>query len=117
MQTIQKSPMPVSSVITIIFAVMIAAFLLLFGIANLIQPDVPDTYLEQNTRVCIIFIVTGLATIYSIFSPFWGGVMICVCSVVLYLVVSYNPIAYPIFLFGLLQIIRGWVKRRKTLKI
>ena len=115
MQPVQKGTTPVSSVITIIFAVLIAAFLLLFGISNLIQPDVPDSYLEQNTRVCVIFILTGLATIYSIFSPLWGGVMLCLCSVVIFLVVSNNPIAYPIFLFGILQIIRGWLNRRKDL--
>src|SRR4030065_858302 len=107
MQPVQKSTTPVTSVITIIFAVLIAAFFILFGIANLIHPDVPESYLEQNTRVCIIFIVTGLVTLYSVFSPLWGGITLCVCSVLIYFVVSNNPIAYPIFLFGILQIIRG----------
>jgi predicted MFS family arabinose efflux permease len=95
---------------------MVAAFLLLFGVANLINPDVPDNYLEQNTRVCIMLILTGLVTIYAIFRPYSGGILLCICALVFFVIVIVNPVAVPVFLVGILSIIRGIRNRRKVLK-
>jgi len=51
---------PATSIIIIIAGLLISGFLLLFGIANLINPDVPDAYLQQNTKVCLIVCGIGL---------------------------------------------------------
>jgi hypothetical protein len=95
---------------------MVAAFLLLFGVAELIIPDVPDSYLEQNTRVCIMLILTGLVTIYAIFRPYSGGILLCICALVFFVIVIVNPVAVPVFLVGILSIIRGHLNRPKSLK-
>ena len=42
------------NVVIIIFALLLTGFLLLMGITNLINPDVPDAYLAQNTRTCLL---------------------------------------------------------------
>jgi len=104
----------VFSIITIVLGVLVAFFILFIGVVNLIHPDVPDNYLAQNTRVCIIFILTGLVTIYSFFRPASGGVILCICAGVIYIVINRNPVAYPILFLGLLSIIRALVKRRKV---
>jgi hypothetical protein len=107
----------VFSAITIVLGVLLAAFLLLFGVANLINPDVPDNYLEQNTRVCVMFILTGLLTIYTIFRPYSGGILLCICALVFFVIVINNPVSIPIILFGILSIVRGYLNRRKVLKV
>jgi len=38
----------------LIIGLIISGFLLLFGVANLINPDVPDAYLKQNTKICLL---------------------------------------------------------------
>ncbi|MBN2862278.1 MAG: hypothetical protein JXN62_03890 [Bacteroidales bacterium] len=37
-------------------------FLLLFGIANLLNPDVPEAYYARNTKVCLI--VCGIGVMF-----------------------------------------------------
>jgi hypothetical protein len=42
-------------------SLFISGFLFLFGIANLINPDVPQEFLLQNTIVCIVVCCIGVA--------------------------------------------------------
>ena len=51
------------NIVIIIISLFISAFLLLFGIANLINPDVADVYLLQNTIMCIVLCVLGISFI------------------------------------------------------
>jgi hypothetical protein len=94
------------AVITIVLGVLLASLLLLFGIANLINPDVPDSYLDQNTRVCVMFILTGLVSIYALCRPFSGGILLCLCVAPLGFIIV-NPVAVPVLLFGVLSIMRS----------
>ncbi len=41
------------SLIIIVIGVLAGGFLLVFGVANLINPDVPDTYLLRNSKICL----------------------------------------------------------------
>ncbi len=116
MQTSTKGSYRILNVITIVLGVLVASFLLLFGVGNLIIPDVPDSYLNQNTRVCIMLILTGLVTIYTIFRPYSGGILLCICALVFFVIVINNPVSIPIILFGILSIIRGIRNRRNVLK-
>jgi len=50
------------NIVLIIAGVLVSGFLLLFGVANLINPDVPDAYLAQNTKVCLT--VCGIGIIF-----------------------------------------------------
>ena len=110
------APSTVLSIITIILGVLIASFLLLFGVANFINPDVPDSALDQNTRVCVMIILTGLIIIFAIFRPYFGGMILCICALVFFIIIIINPVVIPIILFGVLSIIRGRINRRKVLE-
>ncbi len=101
------------NVIAIVLGVLMALVLLLFGVANLINPDVPDDYLDQNVRVCVMFMLTGLVTIYAIFRPFSDGILLCLGAVAFFIVVIINPVVVPVLLFGILSIIRGRRNRKK----
>jgi hypothetical protein len=114
MNPLNKSTTPIFSIITIILGGMMIVFGLLFGIANLIHPDVPDSYLDQNTRVCVMLIITSLVVIYAIFRPYSGGILLCICALAYFIIVN-NPLVYPIILLGILSIIRGIRERRKGL--
>jgi len=107
---------PVLSVITIALGGLMTLFLLLFGIANLVNPDVPDSYLNQNTRVCVMFILSSLIIIYAIFRPYSGGILLCICAVIFFFIVINNPVAFPIILIGILSTIRGFLLQRKDLE-
>ena len=50
------------NVIIIIVGLMVGGFLLLFGVANLVNPDVPEAYYARNTKVCLI--VCGIGVIF-----------------------------------------------------
>ncbi len=50
-----------TNVIVLIASLIISYFFFLFGIANYINPDIPDAYLSQNTVVCAVLCVIGLA--------------------------------------------------------
>jgi hypothetical protein len=50
----------VISMIIIIAGLFIGGFLLLFGIANLLDPDVDEAYYGQNIKVCLIVCGTGV---------------------------------------------------------
>lgn len=51
---------PILSFIIIITGLFVSGFFLLFGIANLIYPDVSDEYLTANTIVCLVFCSIGV---------------------------------------------------------
>jgi len=44
-----------------IVGLLISGFLLLFGVANFINPDVPEAYLKQNTKICLLVCIIGVA--------------------------------------------------------
>ncbi len=92
-----------------------ACVFLLFGMANLISPDVPESYLDQNTRICVMIIFTGMASIYALFRPYSGGILLCICSVALGFVFHGffdHPFNSMVLLLGVLSIIRGHLSRR-----
>lgn len=47
--------------VIIVVSLCFCGFFLLFGIANLINPDVPHEYLLQNTIVCIVVCGIGVS--------------------------------------------------------
>jgi len=49
-----------TNVVVLIASLFISYFLFLFGIANYINPEVPDAYLSQNTAVCVVLCLIGL---------------------------------------------------------
>ena len=61
--------------LVVIFAALLAPFLLVFGVANLIHPDVPEAYLAQNTAVCIVFSVLGLTLIPVAIAVYRGSIL------------------------------------------
>ena len=60
------------SVVIIILGVIVGGFLLLMGVANLINPDVPDVYLRQNTKVCLVVCGIGVLFLLSAVAAFLG---------------------------------------------
>ncbi len=50
----------------------IGGLMLLFGIANLINPDVPEAYLTRNTEVCLKLCGIGLICLLIAFAVFFG---------------------------------------------
>ena len=103
-------------VITIIMDVLIACVLVLFGASNLIRPDVLENYLDQNTLICLIMIITGLVAVYSLFRPFSGGILLCICAVILGFVFRgfmRNPITPLVMLIGALSVLSGYLNRHR----
>ena len=62
----------VLNVAIIIAGLIIGGFFLLFGVANLINPDVPDAYLKQNTRICLLFTVISLVPLLAVIAAIRG---------------------------------------------
>lgn len=91
-----------------------ASVFLPLGVGNLINPDVADSYLDLNTRVCLMVIFTGVISIYTLFRPYSGGILLCICAVALCFVshVFDNPLSIAILLIGGLSIICGRLSRR-----
>ena len=106
---------PVLSIITIILGILVVIIFLLFGVANLIHPDVPESYLDQNTRVCIGIIIASIIILYAIYRPYPGGILLCIYAIAYFFIV-HNPLVYPIILLGVLSIIRGLREKRKSLE-
>jgi hypothetical protein len=99
-----------------ISGILTASFLLLFGIANLINPTVPENYLDQNTRICIMMVIAGVVTAFTVYRPFFGGQLLCLSALGLSFVFNgffHNPLAPVVMLLGLLNIISGYLFRRK----
>ena len=47
--------------VIILVSLFFCGFFLLFGIANLINPDVPNEFLKQNTIVCLVICGIGVS--------------------------------------------------------
>ncbi|HUW93525.1 MAG TPA: hypothetical protein VMV74_10190 [Bacteroidales bacterium] len=62
----------VVSVIIIIAGLLVGGLFLLFGVANLIYPDVPDDYLTRNTIVCLGVCAVGLIPLLVAIATFRG---------------------------------------------
>lgn len=107
MPAASKVTLAVLRIITIVLLVLLASTLLFFGVANLVHPDVPDSALGQNTLVCLMFIAAGLFSIYAIFRPMSGGVVLCISGLVFFTAVIANPVAVPVILIGALSIARS----------
>ncbi|OFY60476.1 MAG: hypothetical protein A2Y71_12020 [Bacteroidetes bacterium RBG_13_42_15] len=60
------------SIIILTVGLLVGGFLLLFGIANLINPDVPDGYLTQNTKVCLVVRSIGVVFLLLSIAAFRG---------------------------------------------
>jgi len=58
--------------IILIIGLLVSGFLLLFGVANLINPDVPDAYLKQNTKVCLMVCSLGVVLLLLSVAAFRG---------------------------------------------
>ena len=48
------------NIVILILSLFISVFSLLFGIGNLINPEVSDEYLLQNTLICIVLCCIGI---------------------------------------------------------
>lgn len=60
------------NVAILIVGLLVSGFLLLFGVANLINPDVPDAYLKQNTKVCLVVCIIGVVFLLLAIAAFRG---------------------------------------------
>ena len=60
------------SVIILIVGLLVSGFLLLSGVANLINPDVPNAYLAQNTKVCLAVCSIGVVFLLLAIAAFRG---------------------------------------------
>ena len=111
-----KDKTEIFTIIQVILGVPFALILLIFGIANLAHPDVPDSYLERNTAVCIMVIGASLIMLFAMFRPYVGGIIILVYSVAFFIIIPGNPLVYPIILIGVFSFIRGFLHKQKLLK-
>ena len=106
-------------IIRIILGVLAAFFLLLYAVVNLINPEVSESYLNQNTLICVMMIITGVVVVFAIFRSLFGGILLCILSVVLGFVFGgffHNPITPGVMLFGVFFIFAGYMARRKHRK-
>lgn len=56
----------------IITSLFFSGLFLIFGITNLINPDVPQEFLNQNTIVCIVYCGIGLLFLLFAIAAFRG---------------------------------------------
>jgi uncharacterized membrane protein YjfL (UPF0719 family) len=66
-----RTSMPVG-VVCIIGALAAAWFFLLFGVANLIRPEVSEAYLNQNTAMCLFLCGLGIGALLAAVAVFRG---------------------------------------------
>lgn len=111
-----KDKTEIFTIIQVILGVPFALILLIFGIANLAHPDVPDSYLERNTAVCIMVIGASLIMLFAMFRPYVGGMIILIYSVAFFIIIPGNTLVYPIILIGVFSILRGFLSKQKLLK-
>ena len=110
----RKSLASALTVVVVVLGVLLAAILLLLGVANLIRPDVSPGDLAQNARVCVTVILAGLGSIYALLRPYSGGVLLLVCAVALGVVFGgffRNPITSAVLLLGVLSVVRALLSR------
>lgn len=99
-----------------ISGILTASFFLLFGFGNLINPTVPENYLDQNTWICIMVIIAVVVAAFTVYRPFLGGLLLCLSALGLSFVFngfSHNPLAPLVMLLELLNIRAGYLFRRK----
>lgn len=58
--------------IILLFSIFVSFFSFLFGIANLISPDVSDDLLIQNTIVCTVLCIIGAVFLMITIASFQG---------------------------------------------
>ena len=63
------------NVIIMIAGLLVSGFLLLFGVANLIDPDVPEAYYARNTKVCLIVSGIGMFFLLLAIAAFRGIIL------------------------------------------
>ena len=102
----------VLAVVTIVPGVLLASLFLLFSVTNLINPDVPESALEENFRICVAVCLNALVLIYALFRPYYGGLALCVCAVAVG-VMSF-PLSIAFVIMGVLSVIRGRISRPQT---
>ncbi len=104
----RSPPATLLAVVTITLGVVLAGFLLVFGVANLINPDVYPAYLGRNTLVCVMLILSAAVLVYALFRPLSGGIALFACGVVFVFMIP-NPVALPILLLAVLSVARGFL--------
>jgi len=114
MSSPSKSFIETFNIIIVILATTMSILGWLMGLGNLIQPTVPEQYSEQNTRVCVELIISSFVIIYSAFHSLYGGILLFICSLLYFMIVT-NPLVYPIILLGVLSIIRAYLNQKKVL--
>lgn len=60
------------NVVIISLGLLLAGFLLLMGVANLIHPDVPAAYLSENTVVCLVICGISLVPLLVVIAAIRG---------------------------------------------
>ncbi len=60
------------NIVILVCSLFVSWFTLSFGIANLISPEVSEEYLFQNTIVCTILCVIGVAFLLIAFASIQG---------------------------------------------
>ena len=61
-----------TNILIIVVSLAISAFSFLFGIANLINPEVSDEYLFQTTVVCLVLCGIGVSFLLLAIASFRG---------------------------------------------
>lgn len=61
-----------TNILIIVVSLAISAFSFLFGIANLVNPEVSDEYLFQNTVVCLVLCGIGVSFLLLAIASFRG---------------------------------------------
>ena len=60
------------NIIILVSSLFVSFFAFLFGIANLITPDVSEDFLVQNTIVCIVLCLIGVLFLLIAFASIQG---------------------------------------------
>ncbi|MHC1777768.1 MAG: hypothetical protein AB9834_20380 [Lentimicrobium sp.] len=99
-----------------IMGIVMASFLWLFGLGNLINPTVPENYLDQNTRICVMMMITGVIAVYSLFRPYSGGLLLCACAAGMGIIFKgffHNPLTPVVMITGIIFFVSGYLYRKK----
>jgi hypothetical protein len=98
------------TVMTIVLGAVVAALLLILGITNLVDPDVPPDYLEQNTIISALVCLAGLLIVYALFRPRSGGFLLCIMAVPVGFAIP--AVGGLVLALGVLTVLRGRRSRR-----
>ena len=60
------------NIIILVISLFVSFYAFLFGIANLITPDVSEDFLVQNTIVCIVLCLIGVLFLLIAFASIQG---------------------------------------------